>query len=221
VGLFMNLDTEDALPLNPLDANTLGLEGLQALQAQGALVGSLLLQQGISLALAESCTGGLLSSLLTDVPGSSAYTGLNVVTYSNEAKMQLLGVDSALLEQHGAVSEAVAVAMAKGLLGLTQTLHPQASEALTGVWAFSVTGIAGPGGGSVHKPVGLVYFALAQASYGTGNGLQNKAPLLPYRVCKVQCQGVYPRTVMKQSFAEKALTLLQLALTKQPWPPFF
>ena len=101
------------------------------------------------LAVAESCTGGLIAKLLTDVPGSSDYFTYGWVTYSNEAKIRQLGVDRALIEKHGAVSEEVARAMAKG-----------ARDRADADFAIAVTGIAGPGGGTGQKPVGLVYIAV-------------------------------------------------------------
>jgi nicotinamide-nucleotide amidase len=99
---------------------------------------------------AESCTGGLLSGLLTEVPGSSGMVERGFVTYSNAAKTDLLGVPEDMLARHGAVSAEVARAMADGALARTPA-HI----------AVSVTGIAGPDGGSREKPVGLVYFAVA------------------------------------------------------------
>lgn len=115
----------------------------------GALVG-LLRERGQTLALAESCTGGLAAELVTRVPGSShAFVG-GVVAYANEVKARLLGVDPALIAAHGAVSTEVAIAMAEG-----------ARAALGANYGLSFTGIAGPDGGSAEKPVGLVHFALA------------------------------------------------------------
>ena len=108
-------------------------------------------QRGLTLASAESCTGGLVAGLITSVPGSSDVFERGFVTYSNAAKIDCLGVDGALLEKFGAVSAEIAAAMAAGLL--------QRSPADV---AVSVTGIAGPGGGSAEKPVGLVYFGLAR-----------------------------------------------------------
>ncbi len=99
---------------------------------------------------AESCTGGLVAGAITDVAGSSAWFDRGFVTYSNEAKMELLGVPAATLAQHGAVSEAIARAMAEGALA-----RSRASVAV------AITGIAGPGGGSPEKPVGTVCFAWA------------------------------------------------------------
>ena len=103
---------------------------------------------GLTLATAESCTGGLLAGLLTEVPGSSAVLERGFVTYSNAAKTEMLGVPAELISQFGAVSAEVAAAMAEGAIH-----HSRAHLAV------SITGIAGPGGGSADKPVGLVHFA--------------------------------------------------------------
>ena len=105
-------------------------------------------ERGERLATAESCTGGLVAAACTDLSGSSDWFERGFVTYSNEAKCELLGVDAALIAAHGAVSEPVALAMATGALA-----HSRAD------WAVAVTGIAGPGGGSAEKPVGLVWLA--------------------------------------------------------------
>ncbi len=102
------------------------------------------------LATAESCTGGLIAGACTDLSGSSNWFERGFVSYSNAAKTELLGVDAALITQHGAVSEAVARAMAAGALA-----HSQAQVAV------AVTGVAGPTGGTADKPVGLVWFGLA------------------------------------------------------------
>ena len=114
------------------------------------IVGMRLSVTGYTLAVAESCTGGLISERLTEVPGASKYFMEGVVTYSNEAKIRTLGVDQKLLRKHGAVSAEVAEAMAKGI-------RKRAGTDL----GLSVTGIAGPGGGTEEKPVGLVYIALS------------------------------------------------------------
>jgi nicotinamide-nucleotide amidase len=110
------------------------------------------LLSGRRIATAESCTAGLLAARLTELPGSSAYVMGGVVSYSNEAKADVLGVDPALIEQHGAVSEPVAEAMADGAL--------RQFDADT---AVAITGIAGPGGGTPEKPVGTVCFSVKLA----------------------------------------------------------
>src|ERR671912_940453 len=113
-------------------------------------VGRLLLERGATLALAESCTGGLLAKRLTDMPGSSAFFGEGLVTYSNESKERLLGVPHALFMEHGAVSEPVAREMAEG-----------ARRNSGADYGLSVTGIAGPDGGTEEKPVGLVFVGIS------------------------------------------------------------
>jgi nicotinamide-nucleotide amidase len=117
-------------------------------QALEEVVGELLAARGLTIAVAESCTGGLIASRLTDVAGSSRYVERGIVTYSNAAKTELLGVPAELIAQHGAVSEPVALAMADGVRAR--------SRVDVGV---GVTGIAGPGGGSLDKPVGTVAIA--------------------------------------------------------------
>lgn len=112
-----------------------------------------LLAQKLTITTAESCTGGMLGALLTELPGSSRWFERGFITYSNAAKQELLGVDESVLQRHGAVSIAVAEAMAQGAL-----MHSHA------VISAAITGIAGPDGGTAEKPVGLVCFAFA---YGT------------------------------------------------------
>ncbi len=114
-------------------------------------VGNALRRQGLMLAVAESCTGGWIAQALTAVPGSSHWFERGFVTYSNTAKLEMLGVRPAALADHGAVSEATALEMAVGALA-----HSHAQVAL------AVSGIAGPGGGSLDKPVGTVCFAWAR-----------------------------------------------------------
>ena len=109
-----------------------------------------LTQRGWSLALAESCTGGLIASAVTEVPGSSAVFGLGVVSYSNEIKQQILKVPAALIRDHGAVSEACVVAMLDGVGKLSDA-----------TLCAAVTGIAGPGGATPGKPVGTVWTAIS------------------------------------------------------------
>ena len=111
--------------------------------------------KGLVLATAESCTGGLVAALLTEIPGSSQVLDRGFVTYSNAAKTEMLGVPAALIAAEGAVSERVARAMALGVLD-----HSPADVAV------SITGVAGPGGGTAAKPVGLVHFACARRGAG-------------------------------------------------------
>jgi nicotinamide-nucleotide amidase len=112
--------------------------------------------RGLKIATAESCTGGLLAGLLTEIPGSSDVVERGFVTYSNKAKEDMLGVPGATLRQHGAVSEPVARIMAEGAIRNS-----------TAQLAVAVTGIAGPGGGTEEKPVGLVHIAVARAGEPT------------------------------------------------------
>ena len=111
-----------------------------------------LIANGLTIATAESCTGGLIAGALTAISGSSETVYGGFVSYANEAKIAMIGVPYALLKQHGAVSKEVAIAMAEGALGAAGT-HI----------AVAVTGIAGPNGGSADKPVGLVWFGIALA----------------------------------------------------------
>jgi nicotinamide-nucleotide amidase len=124
-------------------------------QTMEDVVGHHLLHRRLTLAVAESCTGGLIGHRLTQVPGSSAYVDRVIVTYSNQAKSDLLGVPRTLIARHGAVSRDVAAAMAKGVR--------ERSRVSVGL---SVTGIAGPGGGTAAKPVGLVYVGLDAGEAG-------------------------------------------------------
>jgi nicotinamide-nucleotide amidase len=121
-------------------------------QTLAQVVAGLLTDHGLTLALAESCTGGLLSAMLTDQPGASIFLERTAVTYANSAKEQWLGVPADLLVSEGAVSEGCALAMAKGM-----------RQAAGTDLALSITGIAGPSGGSPAKPVGTVYLALSAA----------------------------------------------------------
>lgn len=121
-------------------------------RAMEHVVGDLLRERGRRIAVAESCTGGLISSRLTDVPGSSDYVAFNAVCYANDAKTRWLGVAPALLAEHGAVSESVALAMADGIR----------AEAASDV-GVGVSGIAGPAGGTPAKPVGTVVIAVTTA----------------------------------------------------------
>lgn len=129
-----------AAPLVSTDTLTRAASLLDACRARGLMI-----------ATAESCTGGLIAATLTAIAGSSDVVERAFVTYSNEAKTELVGVPRDLIVAHGAVSEAVARAMAEGAIA-----HSRADIAI------SVTGVAGPGGGSAAKPVGLVWFGLAR-----------------------------------------------------------
>ncbi len=125
-----------------------------------SVVGDLLVKRGLTVALAESCTGGLVSKRLTDISGSSRYVKLNLVTYSNEAKAKMLGVHEFILNTKGAVSLECAHAMATG-----------AARVASADIGIGVTGIAGPDGGTAEKPVGLVYVALVAGHYQTDKTL--------------------------------------------------
>ena len=142
-----------------------------------------LLRNALKLATAESCTGGLISSRMTDLSGSSAYIFQNFVTYANDAKIQLLGVKSETIEKYGVVSDAVAEQMAKGLINNYNCTI-----------ALSTTGIAGPLGATDTKPIGLVYI-------GISNGEITKS----YRY---EANPLLFRRIMKYAFADKALDLL-------------
>jgi nicotinamide-nucleotide amidase len=120
--------------------------------------------KGIMLATAESCTGGLIAAALTAIAGSSDVVDRGFVTYSNEAKNEVIGVPMPLIETHGAVSRQVAAAMADGALARSQAAI-----------VVSVTGVAGPGGGTAEKPVGLVWFGLAR----TGSPAITESQIFP------------------------------------------
>ena len=152
-----------------------------------AVVGDLLRERKLTIAVAESCTGGLLSSRLTDVPGSSDYVERGVVCYSNRAKTELAGVPEALIDEHGAVSEPVARAMAEGIR----------SRAGTNI-GIGVTGIAGPGGGTPQKPVGTVAIAVAADE--------------DVRVRTFQFIG--PREMVKFQAAQSALNMTRVMVAK-------
>ncbi|MGL5011672.1 MAG: CinA family protein [Paracoccaceae bacterium] len=143
--------------------------------------------QGVTIACAESCTGGMVSAALTDIPGSSDVFDRGFVTYSNDAKTQMLGVSPQTLAAHGAVSEPTAIEMAEGAL-----THSSATLAV------SITGIAGPGG-SEHKPEGRVCFALARA------GQPTEAHTIDF--------GSLGRANVRAAARDHALTLLLRALS--------
>lgn len=152
-------------------------------------LGKYLIENKLTIATAESCTGGLLSSKLTDVSGSSEYVKLNFVTYANEAKHKILGVSWDILNNFGAVSEECAEAMANGLY-----------EATDCDIALCTTGIAGPTGGTKEKPVGLVYISMRYKGIVT--------------VKEVKLPPTLPRIEMKEQFANQALKLALDILTR-------
>lgn len=149
-------------------------------------IGKILIKRGLTISIAESCTGGLLSSKLTDVSGSSGYIKLNLVTYANEAKEKMLGV---VLDENGVVSENCAHQMAKGLHTLT------GSDI-----CISTTGIAGPTGGSKEKPVGLMYSTIFT---------KDKS-----QTYKILINSSTPRIKMKEEFVEAVLKNLLEFLIK-------
>ena len=151
------------------------------------VVGDLLREYKMNIAVAESCTGGLLASRLTDVPGSSEYVDRGVVCYSNQSKIDLAGVPPPIIEQHGAVSEPVARAMAEGIK----------SRAGTRI-GVGITGIAGPGGGTPEKPVGTVFIGLATAS----------------RTVVVKQYNPLDRESFKQLTCQQAMEMLRRAVLK-------
>ncbi|MEO6363853.1 MAG: nicotinamide-nucleotide amidohydrolase family protein [Caldimonas sp.] len=144
--------------------------------------------RGQTLAIAESCTGGLVAAACTALPGSSGWFERGFVTYSNAAKIELLGVDGDLITAHGAVSEEVARAMAEGAV--------QRSPAH---WSVAVTGIAGPGGGTAAKPVGTVWLAVAERGGPT---------------CSTLLQASGDRTAIRNASAARAIGLLLEALAR-------
>lgn len=127
----------------------------EAILAQAAALLDAARSRGDLIATAESCTGGLIAAALTAIPGSSDVVDRGFVTYSDRAKIEMLGVPAAIIEKHGAVSEDVARAMAEGAL-----VHSNANIAI------AVTGITGPAGGTAEKPVGLVHLAAARRGQG-------------------------------------------------------
>ncbi len=151
-------------------------------------VAELLKKHKHTVATAESCTGGLIAKLLTDIPGSSEYFIEGVVAYANEAKTRLLGVPAQLITEHGAVSRQVAAAMALGC------------RAKSGAdFALSTTGITGPTGGTPEKPIGLVYIGLANA-HGC-------------RVEELRFDSILTRSTIRERSAQAAIDLLTAGLT--------
>jgi nicotinamide-nucleotide amidase len=170
------------------------------LLAQAEMLLALYRRAGLTLATAESCTGGLIAGCLTEIGGSSDVVERGFVTYSNAAKSELLDVPAALIESVGAVSAEVAAAMAQGALR-----HARADVAI------SATGIAGPGGGSADKPVGLVYLGVCRRG-------PNAMPMAPESV-----RHVFPgdRSAVREATVAAALELLsqQVIPFRHPHPP--
>ena len=168
-------------------------------------LGSLLTEQGLTLVTAESCTGGLVAHRITNVPGSSAYYLGGVVVYSNEMKEALLGVRHETLLAHGAVSEETAREMARG-----------ARQRLGADLAVSVTGIAGPAGGTPEKPVGLVYIALSARSPKQGHPPDAGATqAAPDGECCQRYVWQGDRLTNKELSAEAALQLVVIYLRER------
>jgi nicotinamide-nucleotide amidase len=157
-----------------------------AILAQAAALLERCKAAGVMVATAESCTGGLIAASLTAIAGSSAVVERGFVTYTNESKTELVGVDPALIAAHGAVSEPVARAMAEGALARSRAQL-----------AVAVTGVAGPGGGSAEKPVGLVWFGCARAGGPT-----------------VSARHVFPgdRAAIRRATVAEALAMLERRL---------
>lgn len=155
------------------------------------LVFEALRNNDIKLVTAESCTGGLVAAAMTDIAGSSQIFDRGFVTYSNEAKTECLAVPFDMLQQHGAVSAHVAMAMAEGAL-----LHSKADIAI------AITGIAGPEGGTIEKPVGLVFFGLACKNKKTNYSKQEF--------------GIYSRSKIRNLAKKFALQMVLDQLTTKP-----
>ncbi len=155
-----------------------------------SVVGELLVAKQQTLAVAESCTGGMLGKLLTDIPGSSAYFRGGVLAYANAVKIKMLGVAATVIEAQGAVSKAVAEQMA---IGVRYQLGTD--------WGIGITGVAGPGGGSSDKPVGLVYIGLA--------GADGQVIAIEYRL-----SSHFDRELIRQMSAQQSLDLLRRHLLK-------
>ncbi|OGX37593.1 MAG: hypothetical protein A3C36_04755 [Omnitrophica WOR_2 bacterium RIFCSPHIGHO2_02_FULL_52_10] len=145
-------------------------------------IGQKLIRSGKTLAIAESCTGGLLSNRLTNVPGSSQFLKLSIVAYSNAAKIKLLKVPKRLIRQNGAVSNQVAVALAKNVRKILKT-----------DFGIGITGIAGPSGGSRLKPVGLTYIAVST----------------PFDTLCLECRFKGTRSFIKAQAVHQALRTLE------------
>lgn len=145
-------------------------------------IANILQKNNLTIACAESCTGGLLSSAFTDVSGSSNFIKINFVTYANEAKSEFVSVCPDTLETYGAVSNQTASEMARGLLKYADI-------------GVSTTGIAGPTGGSVEKPVGLMYSSVCSKDF-----LETKQILLPSNIERIQMKQLFVEEVLKFTY---------------------
>jgi nicotinamide-nucleotide amidase len=181
-----------ASKIDPIAADIIAIGGShfygQDTDSLASVVGQLLISKGHTLAVAESCTGGLLGAMLTDVPGCSGYFRGGVLAYANEVKINLLQVDNQIITEKGAVSAQVAEQMA---LGVRSQLGTD--------WGIGITGIAGPGGGTPEKPVGLVYIGLA-------------APDGSVQAMKYRLSNHFDRELIRQMSAKQALDLLRQKL---------
>ena len=180
-----------AAALHPVEAEVRAALGVDCYGQDDELlesvVGRLLLDRGLTVSVAESCTGGLLGNRLTNIAGSSRYIERGVIVYSNRAKEELLGVPEHLLRAHGAVSEPVARAMAEGVCRISGS-----------PCGLAVTGIAGPDGGSAEKPVGTVYIGCA-----TPEGVEVR-----------RCRFDGDRVAIKWQSSQTALDMLRRRLTR-------
>lgn len=165
----------------------------EALKGEAIALLDALRQLELKLATAESCTGGLIAALLTEIPGSSDVVDRGFVTYSNDAKAEMLGVPARLIAEHGAVSREVALAMAAGAIAHS-----------LGDVAVAVTGVAGPGGGSEQKPVGLVHIAATRLG---------RSPL--HQECRF---GEIGREHIRIKSVEVALALIRRVVDIAPGP---
>ncbi|MBN1293229.1 MAG: competence/damage-inducible protein A [Candidatus Latescibacteria bacterium] len=192
IEIKIRTDADAPMAAPQLSAEIIDILGDTVYSSKGesleTVVGNMLIAYGKTIGVAESCTGGYISHLLTNVPGSSAYLLAGVVVYSNESKHTVLGVDNSHIGQYGAVSAKVAGAMADGIRRITG-----ASIGL------STTGIAGPGGGSVEKPVGLMYTGLSTVT----------------ETMTKKLQFVEDRLINKKRMSQAVLNILRLHLKKR------
>ena len=178
---------ENQASLEKIIGNAIYGEGTDSLQK---VIGNMLKEKGETIGVAESCTGGFLASLFTSQPGSSAYFYGGIISYDNSVKINALGVDPAVIEKYGAVSQECAEQMAAG-----------ARKALGTDYAIATTGIAGPDGGTPEKPAGTVWVAVALPDGST----------LSTRFCFNSTR----RNINIERFASNALNFLRLQLIKQ------